>query len=91
MRKTLTATVDVDTGTNIGKLEETITSVYPNPTTSLLNIELDKVANVIIYNIVGEKLAELNGANKYQLNVASFASGIYFVKAGEQTLKFVKK
>jgi surface protein len=88
--KMLTATVNVGTGTNIGQLQNTITNVYPNPTTSILNIELENTGSVEIFSITGVKLAELNGANQYQFNTSLLAAGLYFVKAGEHTMKFVK-
>lgn len=85
--KTLTATVS---GTSISKLENTILNIYPNPTSSILNIELDKETNIEILSITGVKLAEMSGASQYQYNTSSLAAGLYFIKAGEQTMKFVK-
>ena len=64
--------------------------LYPNPTQNILNIELVEVLKVEIYNVTGLKIAELNGQNNYQFNTSALANGLYFVKAGEQTLKFVK-
>jgi surface protein len=86
--KTFTATVSV--GTSINSLANSITNIFPNPTKDVLHIELDKTATIEIFSITGVKLAELNGANKYQFNTSPLASGLYFVKAGEQTMKFVK-
>lgn len=64
--------------------------IYPNPAKSNLNIELKEISKVEIYSITGVKLAELSGASQYQYNTSSLAAGLYFVKAGEQTMKFVK-
>lgn len=85
--KTLTATVS---GTSISNLENTIVSIYPNPTSSILNIELDKETNIEIMGITGIKITEMSGASQYQYNTSSLAAGLYFIKAGEQTMKFVK-
>ncbi len=63
--------------------------VYPNPTFGSLNIEgLDNSTNWEIYNGLGQ--VQLQGVGS-QLDVNSLKSGIYFVKAGNQTLRFIKK
>lgn len=80
----------VDVETSISQLWITIAGIYPNPVHSVLNIELKEIAAVEIFNLTGVKLAEMNGANQYQFNTSSLASGVYFVKAGQQMLKFVK-
>lgn len=80
----------VDVGTSINRIEKTITNIYPNPTKNVLNIELKEMATVEIFSITGVKISQMNGATNYQFNTSSLADGLYFVKAGEQTLKFVK-
>lgn len=75
---------------SIAQVSKENVKIYPNPTQNILNIEFDNITTVEIFSITGVKLAELNGASKYQYNTSSLASGLYFVKAGKQTLKFVK-
>ncbi|MBP7436625.1 MAG: T9SS type A sorting domain-containing protein [Bacteroidia bacterium] len=61
-------------------------SVYPNPTQSLINIEVntdsDEDSYVIeIYNVTGNKLAQKN-ENKFPclIDMTKFGQGIYFVR-----------
>ena len=58
-------------------------SVYPNPTTGILNIEYSTaIETVEVYNITGAtvKVIDVNKENKVQVNISDLESGIYFVK-----------
>jgi len=79
--------------------------VYPNPSTGLavLNLSMDKAneVSVKICDAVGKelKITQVNttaGFNQIPLNLAGFASGIYFVEVADRsgkssTLKLVKE
>jgi hypothetical protein len=78
---------------------ENIVNIYPNPSTSNINIEMvfEAAGNVDlkIFNAVGElvfdKSYQLNkGKNMQQVNIASFARGLYFgeIKSGNTTSNF---
>jgi hypothetical protein len=82
----------------------TSTRVYPNPTTDVLNIEVNacqnSAMNISVYNIMGQKVMENNvnittGMNCPSISTSSLSSGIYFVtvKANgfENTMKFIVK
>ena len=68
-------------------------SLYPNPVTNTLNIEMsNEVKSIEIYNILGQKVLE---ASNKQINVSSLVSGIYMVKIQDvenevSTKKFIK-
>jgi hypothetical protein len=66
--------------------------VYPNPAVSKLYVDL-KVANsrVAIYNSVGVKMEEVivNGT-RHEFDVSRYTKGLYFVKANNAVVKFVK-
>jgi hypothetical protein len=69
--------------------------ISPNPVTSVLHIHSkQEVKNISIINITGQRMMEhktLSGTH-VALNVAHFASGIYFVKVNEsEVLTFVKE
>ena len=57
--------------------------IYPNPTRSILNIELNNYNNaeVIIWNLLGEKINILpeKGFNKLVFNVSGLQKGMYLV------------
>ena len=76
--------------------------VYPNPTSNQLRISLPNPsergayaaedANYSIYSVIGQmvmqgKLQEENTT----INVANLANGMYFLKVGSKTVKFVKE
>jgi len=53
-------------------------SLYPNPATDVLNIEMTNEINSIeIYNIQGQKVRT---ANQKQINISDLAAGIYMVR-----------
>ena len=76
--------------TSIGISEEEIRFlVWPNPTSTILNIEsdneitglkvLDVVGKVVHYEVFDEALFE------YQLDITKYSAGTYFIEAYEQS------
>jgi hypothetical protein len=70
--------------------------VYPNPTTSQLTIENGELTmnNVAIFDIMGRTI------NNYQLSIVNYqliidvshlANGMYYLKVGNKTVRFVKE
>lgn len=67
-------------------------SIYPNPVSGTMNVILNRAEEVVIYNMVGQKVASFNGnigANSF--DASNLNSGIYFLQAGSSTQKFVVK
>jgi len=67
-------------------------SVYPNPTTSILNIQTQinsTIDKIVITDLTGKKVFEQNNAN--QVNVANLAKGLYVIEAFSGEEKFVQK
>ena len=64
----------------VNELESSL-KVYPNPTSSLLNVEGEGMANIEVYNTVGQRvmIQEVNG-NSVQINTESLNNGIYFLR-----------
>ncbi|WP_338814029.1 T9SS type A sorting domain-containing protein [Bernardetia sp. Wsw4-3y2] len=70
--------------------------IYPNPTTSLLNVELNTVLNaseVILVNALGMELqtTKIINSDKVTLELNNLSNGIYFVKIVSQKGIFYKK
>lgn len=67
--------------------------IFPNPTSSVLNIDSKNTMNIDIVNILGAKVQSQTiniGAN--QIDVSSLNSGVYFVKAENGAfIKFIKE
>lgn len=63
-------------------------NVYPNPTNGSFNVRLNNASNVKIYNTVGQLVKSYDNVTELNVNLEA---GIYFVNAGDQTVKVVVK
>lgn len=63
-------------------------NVYPNPAQGSFNVTLNNESNVNIYNTVGQLVKTYNNVKEVSVNLES---GVYFVSAGNQTVKVVVK
>jgi len=63
--------------------------LYPNPADDVLIINGENLGNVIVYNALGQKVAEYFADGELNITTSSFANGVYFVKIGEKTQRFV--
>ena len=60
--------------------------IYPNPTDKYVNVNYDGLKN--IYTILGKKLFE---TNENIINVSSLSKGVYVIKTGNMTMRFIKE
>jgi hypothetical protein len=67
--------------------------MFPNPVSKWLYLTLQQKEAITIINTVGQNVyTETNtSTGKNILNVETLSPGIYFIKAGNTTLKFVKE
>ncbi len=86
---------DLFPGVGVGVSEvnhNTHMNVYPNPATDQLNITLSQNADIVIYNIMGQNVMNVEGhAGPNVINISNLNAGIYFVNAGADIQKFVVK
>ncbi len=71
-----------------------ILSLYPNPAVDYLYIDNASTGNINIFNTSLQPLrvqAERTGQTSYRLNIRDLPVGLYFVNAGNQTMRFIKK
>jgi len=64
-------------------IEEVATSnthLYPNPTSGLLNIEGEGTMNVIVMNVLGQKVLETTTTDNVTIDLSGFGTGIYMVR-----------
>lgn len=66
-------------------------SVYPNPTQSLVTVNIQNAAHFEVYSTLGQRLlsGELTQSEK-QIDFSNFSKGIYYVRVGNETLKIVR-
>ena len=72
-------------------------SIYPNPAVGdvlfIKGKHLDKIKNVSIFDLSGKQIMELGipFKNKNSIDIHKLIPGVYILKLGYQTLKFIKK
>ena len=66
-------------------------SIYPNPAEAVVYISSPEIVEVVIYNLVGEKVAQLQVESNEMIDVSSFQSGVYLVELSTSSEKLVKK
>ena len=74
--------------------QEELYTLFPNPTTGLVNITLKEITtvNLILYNAMGQMVSSKNytSTNTIQLNLP-YPKGIYFLRVETPTGTFTKK
>ncbi len=70
--------------------------VYPNPVADILTVEINSavpIQDIAIYDVRGQKMFVepiLQDNGSLQFKVSHFPTGVYFVKVGRKTRKFIK-
>lgn len=70
--------------------EENDIMVYPNPTTGVLNIDIDTAFEAVVYNYQGQVVMKLYD-NDGQINLTGLASGMYLLQIRTADNVMVKK
>ena len=66
--------------------------LYPNPAVDQLNVTLNQNTGIVIYNIMGQAVMNVEGhVGVNSINISELNAGIYFVSAGSDTQKFIVK
>ena len=86
---------------SVGELVESPFTIFPNPTSGVLNLSSTQpIQAATIYNVLGKRVHIANeadgiGTTHLSFNVQNFAEGVYFVsvtsKQGSQSLRFIKE
>jgi cytochrome c peroxidase len=82
-----TITINKYTSITINESKKLI-KVYPNPSRNYIVINGIKDFNYVIFSLKGDKIKDGNYSNR--INVSTFSPGVYFIKIGDQTIRFVK-
>jgi thiol-disulfide isomerase/thioredoxin len=66
-------------------------AIYPNPANDFLRINGENLSNVMIFNAMGQKIGEfeINNGKELNINTSNYENGVYFVKIGGKTQRFV--
>ena len=72
--------------------QTSIFSLFPNPANESVTIKGENLGTVRVYNALGQKVDEYEAnGSELRINTTGYENGVYVVKAGEQTLRFVVK
>lgn len=67
--------------------------IYPNPVNEILNVKFDRPNNdiVLVFNAYGQEIIAVRMENsRAQIDVSILPKGIFYIKVGTKTQKFVK-
>lgn len=85
----------VSATTDIAENINNAISIYPNPATSILNVNANGYNEVQIINMLGQVVYNTTMNDNAQINVRNLNDGVYFVRLnganGTTTQKFIKK
>ena len=82
----------ITTGTQSVIARNEAIQVYPNPVKSILNISGIVNQRIEIQNVLGETVFSKHViSNLETFDVSAFAKGVYFVRVGNETTKFIKQ
>ncbi len=66
--------------------------IYPNPTSTVLHIELEKATGIRLLDVTGKLLLEEKGVAVYTIDVTHLTTGLYIIETAEGAkAKFVKQ
>lgn len=87
------ATLHTPATTNINTTIKHLNTIYPNPVTDILNIEVNKNTNISIVNLLGATISTQQvNSGKNIIDVSCLISGIYFIHSTNgDSIKFIKK
>jgi len=78
-------------------LIETDVTIFPNPTSDILQVDGNNISRIQVYSVTGQELANSDHTNEnsVQLDVSAYPEGMYFLKVfnsnqASNTLKFIK-
>jgi len=83
--------VMVDDTWSVDENEASVT-LYPNPANDFVTLKGENLGTVRVYNALGQKVDEFEAnRNELRISTTGYENGLYVVKAGGQTLRFVVK
>ena len=76
MAEAVSVTVEV---LSVDELDANRISIYPNPASDVIYVDVDETFNAVIYNYQGQMIKNVNVDNG-QINVSNLTNGMYFLE-----------
>ena len=87
-----TITVNPGVGLSYTKQQSNKISLFPNPFTSLLKVSSISKAELSVFNITGKIILKQHiNEGATELDLSSFAAGVYFIRVGASTYRVIKE
>ncbi|MBK6833144.1 MAG: T9SS type A sorting domain-containing protein [Bacteroidetes bacterium] len=87
-----TITVNPGVGLSYTKQQSNKISLFPNPFTSLLKVSSISKAELSVFNITGKSILKQHiNEGATELDLSSFAAGVYFIRVGASTYRVIKE
>lgn len=81
-----------DPSTGLAISESINMTLFPNPASESVILKGENLGMVSVYNVLGQKMEEfVTEGSELILNTSGYENGVYMVKAGEKTMRFVVK
>jgi hypothetical protein len=86
-----TLSIQIDEETMVNDKNELVQSIYPNPTSAIVTIQLEKPMEVIVRNLLGVCVDFSCKANEHKFDLSALPSGMYLVCVKNSVYKLAKK
>ena len=74
-------TTIVDDCGGVAEIDDSFASVYPNPTSGIVNIKAEGIQNISVYNVLGEKVFETPAScDSFEYDLSNHGNGVYLVR-----------
>jgi hypothetical protein len=84
-----TICVTVTRTTDISTIMTDIISIYPNPANNLITVNNAENENIVVLNMLGEVVANIDNASSNQtIDISNLANGSYFIRVNYEIIKF---
>jgi len=89
---TVTSNCVAITTVGLDDIKTDLFRVYPNPTSTVINVEMENASTIRLFDVSGKLLKELNGASIYSIDVTDLKPGMYMIESSEGAkAKFIKE
>ncbi len=85
----VTYTASFVSATTIEGIENAEISIYPNPTTGIVNIEAEGLNKVVVYDVTGRIMKSV--ANESTIDISNLEAGVYFFSVETESGSAMKK
>ena len=74
-------TTIVDDCGGVAEIDDSFASVYPNPTSGIVNVKAEGIQNISVYNVLGEKVFETPASgDSFEYDFSNHGNGVYLVR-----------